>query len=498
MRNREGELAMETERIDGAGRPAAPAVIAGLAVAALAALLAACAAGPDYRRPAVDAPVAFRETGPWRTAQPQAIDSDHPWWTLYGDATLAALIAQANAANQTIRQAEAQFRQARAAADAARSGLFPTLGVNAAAARVRSNSSNVIRVGDGESVGLSAGWEPDLWGKLRRTAEAGQAGAEAGAADLAAARLSIQATLAQDYFLLRTVDQQAALYARTVEAYFKALQLTRSQHAAGVAQRSDVALAEAQWQSAEAQRIDLQAQRAQLEHAIAILLGKAPAAFTLPPVSTPGATVPAIPVGLPTDLLERRPDNAGAERPAAHANASIGVARAAYYPSLLLGAGAGYASSGLAPFFDAPNHVWSLGATLAASLFDGGLRAARDDQAVAAYDAAVAQYRQTVLAGFQEVEDNLAVLRLLDAESTAQGEAVRAAQLSERLALSQFRAGTVSYLGVVVAQALALANERAAVQLRGRQLVASVALIKATGGGWDGAAPSLGPLASGQ
>lgn len=460
-------------------------------LAAALALLAGCAAGPDYRQPPVEIPAAYKEAaGPWKTAQPQAIDSQHPWWTLYGDATLNTLVAAAATANQSLRQAEAQYRQARAAADAARAGFFPTVGLAADASRARTNTSNVIHVGNAESVGLTAGWEPDLWGSVRRSVEAGQAGSEAGAADLAAARLSIQATLVQDYFQLRAVDRQAQLYASTVEAYHKALQLTQSQHAAGVALRSDVALAESQWQGAEAQHLDLQATRAQLEHAIAILTGQAPASFSLAPVEDLVTAVPVIPAGLPSELLERRPDIAAAERRMAQANAGIGVARAAWFPSLTLEAGGGVASSRLAPLFDAPNRVWSLGAALAATLFDGGLRAAHDAQAVAAYDATVAQYRQTVLAGFQEVEDNLATLRVLEQESVAQDRAVQAARVAEQLALNQYRAGTANYLGVVTAQALLLSNERAAVQLRGRQLVASAALIKATGGGWDRTTPA--------
>lgn len=455
-----------------------------LSTTAFAAWLAGCAAGPDYRRTAVDVPPAYKESGPWKVAQPQQIDSAHPWWKLYGDATLDDLLAQADRANQNLRQAEAQYRQARALADAARAGFFPGVGLNAAVTRARTNANSTTRLGTAESVGLTASWEPDLWGRVRRSLEAGEAGAEASAADLAAARLSIGATLAQEYFQLRAVDELAALYARTVAAYRKALQLAQAQHAAGVALRSDVALAEAQWQGAEAQRVDLQAQRAQLEHAIATLTGQAPASFNLAPLDTFGATVPVIPVGVPSGLLERRPDIAAAERRTAQANAAIGVARAAYFPTLLLQAGGGFASSALAPVLDAPNLVWSLGAALAATLFDGGLRQAHDAQAVAAYDATVAQYRQTVLGGFQEVEDNLAALRVLAQESVAQDRAVQAAQLAERLALAQYRGGTASYIGVVTAQTLALSNQRAAVQLRGRALVASVALIKATGGGW--------------
>ncbi|SFC06942.1 efflux transporter, outer membrane factor (OMF) lipoprotein, NodT family [Polaromonas sp. OV174] len=454
-----------------------------------AALLVACAAGPDYVRPTVEAPQAYKEDGPWRPAQPQRIDSQQPWWSLYADSTLDGLIAQATQANQNIAQAEAQVRQAHAIADAARAGFFPTVGATANAVRARTDT-NANHLGNTVSVGLQAGWEPDLWGGVRRAVEAGKAGSQASADDLAAARLSVQATLAQDYFQLRTTDRQIALYERTVAAYRKALALTQAQYNAGVTLRSDVALAQTQLEAADAQRIDLQVQRSQLEHALAVLLGKAPAAFELSALSSleaPPATLPLIPAGLPSELLERRPDIAGAERRAAQANANIGVARSAYYPALTLGASLGSSAASLATLFTAPASVWSLGATLAGTLLDGGLRKAHDAQAVAAYDLAVAQYRQTVLAGFQEVEDNLAALRVLGQESAVQERAVQAAQLSERLALSQYRAGSASYLAVVNAQTLLLTNQRTAEQLRGRQLVASVALIAATGGGWSSA-----------
>jgi NodT family efflux transporter outer membrane factor (OMF) lipoprotein len=460
-----------------------------LAASAVTALLAGCAAGPAYVRPRVEAPAAYKESGPWKIAQPQAVDGRQPWWAPYGDRTLDALIVQANQANQDIVQAEAQFRQASALADAARAGFFPTMAATAGAQRALSNS-NGNHLGNAVSVGLQAGWEPDLWGGVRRAVEAGDAGRQASADDLAAARLSIQATLAQDYFQLRATDRQAALYERTVDAYRKALALTQHQYAAGVVLRSDVALAQTQLESADAQRIDLQVQRAQLEHAIAVLLGQAPASFSLAADLDAVARLPVIPPGLPAELLERRPDIAGAERRAAQANAAIGVARAAYFPAVLLSASAGRAAGGPGTLFDAPSRVWSLGVTLVQTLFDGGLRKARDAQAVASYDATVAQYRQTVLAGFQEVEDGLAILRTLDDEAAVQDRAVAAAELSERLALSQYRAGAANYLGVVTAQALSLANQRAAVQLLGRQLVASVALVKATGGGWSRADPA--------
>ena len=466
--------------------------------AAASLLLAACATGPDYVRPAMEMPKAYKEAGPWKSAEPQAVDSGNAWRELYGDATLNELIRQADAANQGLRVAEAQYRQAQALADAARAGYWPAAGISAGAGRSLTNSSG-IKEGNSRSLVLSASWEPDLWGNVRRAVEAGEAGAQASADDLAAARLSIRAALAQDYLQLRSVDQQRELYAATVAAYTKSLQLTRSQYAAGVALRSDVALAESQLSTAQAQGKDLDAQRAQLEHAIAILVGKAPADFALAPATADQpykAQLPAIPAGLPSELLERRPDIAAAERRAAAANANIGVARAAYFPTLTLSASGGFSSTGMSTLFNTPSRIWSLGAALAETLFDGGLRGARNAQAVAAYDAAVAQYKQTVLAGFQQVEDNLATLRVLDEELVFQDQAVEAAQLAERLALNQYRGGTANYLSVITAQTLALTNERNAVQLRGRQLAASVALITATGGGWradDKAAAAASP-----
>jgi len=469
----------------------ASAVLAG----AMAVLLAGCTVGPDYVRPSLETPPAFKETGPWKTAEPRPVDASHPWWELYGDSTLNALIQQANQANQNIRQSEAQYRQAVALTNAARAGYAPVVGVNGGVTRALTNSSG-IKLGDAYVLGAQASWEPDIWGSVRRSVEAGEAGAQASAADLAAARLSIQALVAQDYLQLRVTDLLKDLYTRTTEAYARSLALTRSQYAAGVALRSDVALAESQLATAQAQAIDLQAQRSQLEHAIAVLTGQAPASFTLAPepadpqrLAQLQARLPVIPAGLPSQLLERRPDIAGAERRVAVANANIGVAKSAYFPALTLGASAGYNGPSYAQWFDAPSRVWSLGAALAGTLFDGGLRKARGEQAVAAFDAAVAQYKQTVLGGFQEVEDNLATLRVLDQESAVQDQAVKAAQLAETLALSQYRAGTATYLAVVTAQTLALTNQRTLVQLVGRQLAASVTLIKATGGGWDTSQP---------
>ncbi|SFP93460.1 efflux transporter outer membrane subunit [Variovorax sp. 770b2] len=477
---------------------ATPSSFKTTAVALAALLLAGCAVGPDYVRPSMDLPVAYKETGPWKTATPQVIDASHPWWEAYGDVTLSALVVQANAANQNIRVAEAQYREAQAIAAAAHAGFFPTVGVNAGGTRAQTNSTGALKLGTTDTLGLAASWEPDLWGAVRRSVEAGNADAQASADDLAGARLSIQTTLAQDYLQIRVIDLQRDLYASTTAAYARALELTQHQYAAGTVLRSDVALAQSQLKSAEAQAVDLEAQRSQLEHAVAVLTGQAPASFTLEPFAlavpmTPASLplsdavrmqLPVTPAGLPSELLERRPDIAAAERRVQSANANIGVAKAAYYPQIVLSASGGFSAGNLASLFNTPSRVWSLGAALAQTVFDGGLRKAHTDQAVAVYDASVAQYKQTVLGGFQQVEDNLATLRVLDRESALQAEAVQASQLAERLALSQYRAGTATYLSVVTAQQLSLTNQRTAAQVLGRQLAASVSLIAATGGGW--------------
>ena len=457
-------------------------------------LLASCAVGPDYVRPIADTPSAFKESEGWKPAEPRAIDPHQPWWTWYGDPVLDGLVAQVDGANQTLRQAEAQYRAARAAVDVARAGYWPQVGANASVQRgVSSTQPNAV--GTSLSVGLTASWEPDLWGGVRRAVEAGEATAEASGDDLAAARLSIQSALAQDYFQLRYIDVARSLYVQTIADYARALDLTRAQYAQGVVLRSDVALAETQLTSTQAAAADLDAQRAAFEHAIAILIGKPPASFALPPaepVDAFGARLPAVPLALPSELLERRPDIAAAERRAAAANAEIGVAQAAYFPQLSLSAsGAGVAST-LARLIETPTRFWSLGAVLAQTVFDGGLRSARSAQAVATYDANVAAYRQTVLTAFQQIEDDLATLRVLDQETALQDAAVRSAQVAERLALAQYRGGTATYLAVVTAQTLSLSNQRTAVQLHSRQLATSVGLIAALGGGWQAGTPVAG------
>lgn len=446
----------------------------------LAIALAGCAVGPDYVRPTTAVPTAYKEGDGWKTAEPGTVDANAKWWEAYGDPKLNGLVEQANDANQNILLAEAQYRNAAALVDAARANYFPNVGASLGDTRGRSVDSN-YRLVNSQGASVTVGWEPDLWGGIRRSVEAGRANAQASAADLAAARLTIQAAVVQDYIQLRVTDRLKSLYDDTIAAYEKSLRLTKSQVAAGVAMRSDVALADTTLKSAQAQAIDLDVQRTGLEHAIAVLTGKPPADFRIERVPM-ALTLPAIPAGIPSALLERRPDIAGAERRVAAANANIGVARAAYFPALTLGAGA--SNHSIPALLTTAPPVWSLGATLAGTIFDGGAHAAQNAQARASYDASVAQYKQTVLTGFQEVEDNVAALRVLADEQVAQDAAVVSAKDAERVTMAQYRAGTANFVAVTTAQTLALTNERAAVQLQGRQYAASVALIKAVGGGW--------------
>jgi NodT family efflux transporter outer membrane factor (OMF) lipoprotein len=453
--------------------------------------LAACSVGPNYVRPPVETPSAYKEAQAWKQAEPRDERPRGNWWEVFNDAQLNALVTQVAITNQTIKAAEARVREARALTRAARAAFFPIVTANASATRSSSRGGTIVGgsvdssggVRNNYNVALDVNWEIDLWGRVRRTVEASEATAEASAADLESAKLSAQAQLAEDYFLLRAQDAQIRLLNDTVAAYERSLQLTRNQYAVGVVGRADVAQAETQLKSTQAQAIDAAVQRAQLEHAIAILVGKPPAEFSLAAETVP-TVFPVIPMELPSELLERRPDIAAAERRAAAANAQIGVAESAFFPSLTLSATGGFQSSVLSQLFSLPSRYWSLGPALAQIIFDAGLRRAQTAQAIATYDENVANYRQTVLTGFQEVEDNLAALKILEQEAAVQGEAVKAARESLAIVLNQYRAGTANYLAVVVIQAAALNNERTAISILGRRLTASVALIKALGGGW--------------
>jgi len=460
----------------------------GAAILAIA-LFGGCAVGPDYERPDAEVPQAYKEAGAWKLAQPQDEASRGKWWEIFKDPQLGALLEQVEISNQNVLASEAQFRRARSLLAASRAGYFPTVTADASIVRSRSPSGLVGgttagRIITNRSATLDAGWELDLWGRVRRTVESNEANAQASAADLAAARLSAQAALASNYFLLRVLDAQKQILDDNVAALQRSLDLTKNRYAAGVAAKVDLVQAETQLKSTLADAIDTGVQRAQLEHAIAILIGKPPAAFSLPP--TPLAvTMPAVPPAVPSALLERRPDIAAAERTVAAANAQIGVAKAAYFPALSLSGTLGSRAADASQWFTVPSRFWSIGPALSLPLFDAGLRRAQTDQAIAAYDATVAEYRQAVLTGFQEVEDNLAALRILEEEAKVQEDAVRAARESVILTTNQYKAGTVSFLNVAVVQASQLNNERAAMVTLGRRLVAAVTLVKALGGGWS-------------
>jgi NodT family efflux transporter outer membrane factor (OMF) lipoprotein len=447
-------------------------------------MISGCSVGPDYKRPDAPVPSSFKELKGWRQALPRDQEIRTKWWEAFGDPILNSLAQQVNVSNQSIALAESQYRQAQALVQLARANYFPTLGAGAAYTRSQPAGETSGTVNQ-HQISLNAIWEVDLWGKVRRQVEGSTASAEASFADLQAMRLSMQTELALNYFQLRTLDAQKKNLDEAVEAYTKALELTSNRYNAGVVAKADVAQALTQLKSTQAQAIDIGVQRAQLEHAIASLTGKPPADFSLPPVIFAPPQI-KIPVAIPSDLLERRPDIASAERKMAAANAQIGVAKAAYYPSLSLSGSLGYLSAELATLFTAPSFFWALGPmALATTLFDGGARKAQSEQAMAAYDGTVAFYRQTVLTGFQEVEDNLAALRILDEEAQMQEQAVNSSHESVTLTTNQYRAGIVSYLNVVTTQIIALTNERAAISISGQRLNAAVLLVKALGGGWS-------------
>jgi len=454
------------------------------------ALLAGCTLGPDYRRPETQAVEAFRETPePWKQAQPRDDIERGNWWEIFGDPQLNDLIARIDVSNQTLAASEAQFRQTLAALGISRAALFPTLDANATVVRSHSPGSTLGGTTAGRTVTsyggrFTAQWEIDLWGRVRRSVEAAEAAARASAADLGAARLSLQAQLATSYFQLRALDAQARLLDDTVGALRKSLELTDNRYRAGVVARSDVVQADAQLKSTLVQTVDLGVQRAQLEHAIAVLTGVPPARLTITQSDSYETAVPVVPPGLPSALLERRPDVAAAERRVHASNAQIGVAKAAYFPQVTLTGVYGATSPDVSVFFAGASRTWSIGPSIAQSIFDAGLRRSQTEQAIAAYDATVANYRQVTLTAFQEVEDNLAALRILEEEARSEAEAVEAARLSLSLVLNQYKAGTVSYLNVVTAQTALLNEERNAVGIQVRRLAAVIALIKALGGGW--------------
>jgi NodT family efflux transporter outer membrane factor (OMF) lipoprotein len=467
-------------------------------LACLTLVITACSIGPKYKRPEVQVPSAYKESPPasfkesdgWKIAQPNDDVSRGQWWAVFGDPQLSALEEQVDVSNQTLAVAEAQLRGARAAISVARAALFPTVTGSAIVAGSR-QSQNRPSTGQNPSsatradyqLPLDASYELDVWGRIRHNVEANIASAQASAADLETARLSIHSELAVDYFVLHGLDAQKQLLDLTIAAFETALQLTTNRYNQGVASQIEVLQARTQLETARAQAIDLGVQRAQFEHAIAILLGKPPAEFTIPPAPI-AVQPPAIPAGLPSELLERRPDIASAERRVAAANEQIGIAQAAFYPTVTLRSTIGLESSSLTNLFSWPSALWSFGASLVQIAFEGGRRQAVTEQAQAAYDATVATYRQTVLIAFQGVEDNLAALRLLEEEAQQQENAVRAAEAALLSAINRYKAGVTTYLEVITAQSAALIAERTALDLSTRRITASVLLIKALGGGW--------------
>ena len=462
-------------------------------VLAATAALSACSLAPDYHVPETPVPERYRETdeyGAWRSAEPADQRVRGAWWQVFGDAGLDELQQRAAGANQDLRAALARFEQARAQAAYARAGFFPEIDLNASSTRQRysrnrpqNTSSTNVGVFTDNLLTADLSYELDLWGRVRNAASAADAQARASAADLQAAQLSLQAELATDYFLLRSYDADKQLLDDAVAAYEKALELTSHRFRAGAAAEVDVTQARSQLETARAQALDTRLKRAQMEHAIAVLVGAPTETFSVP-VKSLDVPAPVIPAGLPSTLLQRRPDIAGAERRVAAANAEIGVARAAWFPVFTLGAEFGYEGGNGGSWLTAPSRLWSLGPGLTLPLFDAGARSARSDEARARYDEAAANYRQSVLNAYREVEDNLAGQQLLEQERQRQAAAVEAARRTLFHANQRYTNGAVSYLEVVVAQNSALEAERALVDVTVRRLNASVLLIKALGGEW--------------
>jgi NodT family efflux transporter outer membrane factor (OMF) lipoprotein len=452
-------------------------------------LIAGCTVGPKYVRPTADVPSNYKETPQnFKQAQPSDQIAKGKWWEIYNDPQLNDLEDQINVSNQTLKAAQSQYLEARAAVRIARSQFFPTA-TGAASATHYHQSSN--RPTGSSNVNyqdyilpVDVSYEPDLWGRIRREVETARAQAQASAADLANVNLSLHAELATDYFALRGLDAEKQLLDSTVSSYEKALELTQSRYQGGVATAVDVAQAQTQLETTRAASIDVQVNRAAFEHAIAVLVGKPSSTFRLAPLplNTPP---PPVPPGVPSDLLERRPDIASAERSVEAANAQMGVARAAYFPNVVLSAAGGFETGALGTFIQGPSGFWSLAGSAAELLFDGGLRRGVTEQAKAAYDASVDSYRQTVLVAFEEVEDNLAALRFLQDEAATENAAVAAAQRSLDLSTTRYKGGVTNYLEVTTAQSAALSDEVNALNILIRRMSASVLLIKAIGGGWD-------------
>jgi NodT family efflux transporter outer membrane factor (OMF) lipoprotein len=454
-------------------------------------MLGGCAVGPNYRTPAVETPPAYKEADDWKPAQPNDQNLGGDWWTIFKDSQLDKLELQVNVSNQNLIAAEAQYQQARAVLRYYRADYYltATAGLSGTRSRVSANRPPPSSVFDGITYNdfvlpVEISYQADVWGRVRRTVESYREQAQASAADLATVNLSMHADLAIDYFQARSLDAQEQLLTSTVKQYEDALELTQSRFQGGLSSEVEVQQAKTQLDTTRALAIDVSVLRAQYEHAVAILIGKPPAEFGLPPLPLT-APPPTIPVSVPSELLERRPDIAAAERRVAAANAQIGVAKSAYYPLVELTGGGGFESSAITTLLNGPSGLWSLGGSAVGTLFDAGRRRAFTDQARSAYDFQVAAYRESVLTGFQQVEDNLAAVRILESEAKVQDEAVTAAQRSLDLSITRYKGGVTSYLEVITAQSAALQDEVTAVNILGRRMANTVLLIQALGGGWD-------------
>jgi NodT family efflux transporter outer membrane factor (OMF) lipoprotein len=474
----------------------------GAATPFLVILMCGCMVGPKHTRPSAPVPPGYKETPPdsWKQAQPNAAVPRGKWWEIYNDPQLNALEEQVNISNQNVLLAEAQYRGARDQVRIARSALFPLVSTAPSLTYSRNSStvSTQLAGANGQTTNVAVAVPPrtdytlpvdvsyqvDIWGNIRRSVVAAKQTAVSSDADLENARLSFQAQLAEFYFELHGLDGDAALLQKTVVSFQQYLQLTKDRFDAGVASGGDVALAQTQLDTTRAQLIDIGVSRAQFEHAIAILIGKPPAQLTIPP-SVLTTAPPPVPIGIPSALLERRPDIAGSERLVAAANEQIGIAQSAFFPALILTATGGLESTDISQWFTWPSRFWSLGPQLAQTIFDAGKRRAEVDLQNSAYNATVATYRQTVLTAFQQIEDQLAALRILEQEAQAQDAAVRSAEQSLAITTEQYKAGTEDYLAVITTQSIALADQRTAVDILTRRLTASVLLIEALGGGWD-------------
>ena len=449
----------------------------------------ACAPKTKYVVPTVETPAAYKENADWKPPEPRDTEVRDRWWEMFSDPQLNDLESRIEVSNQTLRAFVAQFEQARALVHGARANLYPQVTAAPSVAVVRPSGNRAISSYHDPYVDLllapSVSYEADVWGRLHGMLDVARASAQASAADVESARLSIHAELATDYFTLRGLDREQQLLNDTVAAYEQALRLTQERFRGGIASQADVAQAETQLETTRAQAVDLTAGRQTVEHAVAVLVGQPASTFSIAVSPQPAEPPPTVPVAVPTQLLERRPDIAAAERRVAAASAQIGVATAAYYPILTLSGLAGFESSAFGTFLAGASNFWAVGPTLLINVFDAGRRRAVKEQAIGAHNQATANYREAVLSAFREVEDQLSTLRVLDDEARVQANAVAASERSLTLATNRYRGGVASYLEVITAQGFALANERTAVDIATRRMTATVLLLKGLGGGWD-------------